>query len=515
MSKKEKAKKRAVKRERRQFEKSVKKGHSLENVPAINQLIFNVNDGLNFGIKTSLGGYKHIGRLAQEDGHCMTVGFPGCGKTEGPVKVTLSTWKGRIVFIDIKGDSDGLEIWRHRFHPERRLKIFNPMKSNTARFDPFRFLKRGGEENLARYARDVAQAILPISPDVGVNKVWVRLAQNLLTATIIYFYSIEAEFNDTMMAVQRHSVPRLVEMIVNSRDDAASEELVRGIIADPVKMNRQMLARLFVSKIEGLKSEIKAGIGMDLGEFIALAVDPLIQSAFNTKDETVDTIDWADFLSDEDDYDVLIQIPEYLLDQWEPMIALMLTQLFDTLERRPEEHSMGAPQPLLIMLDEFPRLGTCNTVKNALATLRSRGVTFSLFIQNLAQLDARYGRNGRREILGCCAYKLLMGVAEPDDQEYFSREIGETSTVQTQVSVGCDQNGEVVSRNYSFSEGRKRLVAPKELGYLKDESILITPKGPCRIEKAFCYDTKFFECLIRPHNLPRFYYEYGMVPEGY
>ena len=305
-----------------------------------------------------------------------------------------------------------------------------------------------------------------------------------------------------MLAVQSYSVPELVEKITCSYDELSTNELTHDVSSDPTTHNQNGLAKMFVSKIEGLKSEVKAGIGMDFGEFISLAVDPFIWSAFDTTDETADMIDWADFLSDGNDYDVLIQIPEYLLEQWEPMTALMLTQLFDTLERRPEEHSTKALQPLLILLDEFPRLGKCDTVKNALATLRSRGVTFSLFIQSLAQLDERYGKDGRREILGCCAYKLLRGVAEPDDQEYFSKEIGETSMVQTQVTVGYDPYDELLNRSISFSEGKKRLVAPEELGYMRGESILITPKGPCRIDKAFCYEKDFYNRLAYPLLYP-------------
>lgn len=507
--------KKIMKKERKQFSKSVKGTRNINKVPKDNQLILNKDGGLFFGMKEALGSYRYVGRFVQEDGHCLTIGGPSCGKTEGPVKATLCTWISRLVFIDIKGGSDGLEKWRHHFHPKRRLKVFNPTKFDTAHFDPYRFLKYCDEKNLARYARDLAHAILPIPPDIGVNKVWTRLAQNLLTAAIIYYYSIGSDFNQTMLAVQNHSVQQLVKTIINSCDETAIDELTHGIISNSAKRNRIMLARLFASKIEGLKSEVKAGIGMDFGEFIALAVDPFIKSAFDTTDETADMIDWNDFLSDENDYDVLLQIPEYMLEQWEPMIALMLTQLFDTLEQRPEEHSPDALPPLLILLDEFPRLGKCDTVKNALATLRSRGVTLSLFVQSLAQLDERYGQKGRKVVLGCCSYKLLLGVAEPDDQEYFSREIGETPVIQSQISVNCDPKGEVISRNFSFCEGKKRLVAPEELGYMKDESILITPEGPCRIDKAFCHDPEFFKCLVRPAELPRFCYELGIIPEEY
>lgn len=71
--------------------------------------------------------------------------------------------------------------------------------------------------------------------------------------------------------------------------------------------------------------------------------------------------------------------------------------------------------------------------------------------------------------------------------------------------MGYDPYDELLSRNFSFSEGKKRLVAPEELGYMKDESILITSKGPCRIEKAFCHDMEFLERLVHPFVFPWFF----------
>ena len=197
-------------KERKRFSQNVKGIRNINRVPKNNQLTHYDDSGLFFGLKASLGADKFVGRLAQKDGHCLTVGFPGCGKTEGPVKATLNTWQERMIFVDIKGDSSGLADLRRQFRPERDLKVFNPTKTDTVHFDPYQFLKQGGEENLVRYARDVAQAILPILPDVGVNKVWTSLAQNLLTAAIIYYYGVGVDFNQTMIAVQRHSVSKLV-----------------------------------------------------------------------------------------------------------------------------------------------------------------------------------------------------------------------------------------------------------------------------------------------------------------
>lgn len=479
MSKKEK---KALKKAKRRFQQKMVRVRDISSVPQENQLIFHYNSGICFGLQKELGQFRFVGKPSCSDGHILGCGGPGSGKTDGPVKWTAATWNERLIIIDIKGDGNDLEHIRRKYHPKRRIKIFNPLSESAAHYDPSAALRYGGEENLARNARDMALAILPTPPKTDLNKVWLSLAQNLLTASIIYYYSIGADFNLTMFAVQNRSVRQLVDQIFQSGIAVAQEELMRNIPLDP-KSEQQELAQLFVSKLDGLRPEVLAGVGMDFGGFVALAADSKIQSAFSVEDAP-DVIDWHDFLSDEKDYDVILQIPENLLDQWEPMLTIMLTQLFRTLVCRPNQYSEQAPLPLLILLDEFPRLGTCDTVKHALATLRSRGVTLALFIQSLSQLDERYGKEGRGIILGCCAYKLLLSVTEPEDQEYFSRMIGETPILRTQMGVTFHETGKRCSRNYSFSEEMQRIVVPENLGFLKKKLVLLTPNGPCLIRKA-------------------------------
>ena len=99
---------RVVKKERKRFSRNVEGIRSIDKVPKNNQLAHYNNSGLFFGLKEPLGDDKYVGRFAQDDGHCLTIGFPGCGKTEGPVKATLCTWQDRMIFVDIKGDSGGL-----------------------------------------------------------------------------------------------------------------------------------------------------------------------------------------------------------------------------------------------------------------------------------------------------------------------------------------------------------------------------------------------------------------------
>lgn len=460
-------------------------------IPEQNRLFYKEDDGFFFGVKRGLERESFVGKLQEEDGNILIVGGPGSSKTTGFALTSLGTWTGRIIALDIKGNGgDMVSPWFDINRGKgKRLKVFNPTMEYSSGYDPYAFLQYDGEENLIHNARDLALAILPTPPGVAENRVWIKLAQNLLTGAILYYYELGATFNQTMLAVQKYSVEDLVTKILEGTSKEAKFEMIHG---------RNTSAEMFISKLRNLKPEILAGIGMDFGEFITLAVDPLVRSAFCTE-EKKDIINWNDFISDEDVYDVILQIPENKLEQWEPMTTLMINQLTKTLERRADKHStLGKTLlPVLIMLDEFPRLGTCHAIKNGLATLRSRGITFALFIQTLAQLDERYGVNGRREILGCCSYKVLINVMEPDDQEYFSRLIGTVKVGQRSISASLSKDREVLGYSSTLSEARERAVEPEELGALEADFILLTPKGFCRVSKVSFF-SKFYREIFIP-----------------
>jgi len=236
--------------------------------------------------------------------------------------MSLGTWKGHIIALDIKSKGGDLvrPLWYiNRYSESRQSKIFNPMEKFW-HYDPYALLKNDGRENLVHNAIDLALALLPTPQKITGDEIWIKMAQNLVTAMILYYFSCGASFNETMLALQMYSTE---EKKIMDSDDSKDIGNYDAIIA----------AKMYVSKMVGLKPEILAGIGMDLGKIISLAVDPLIRSAFNTKNKSC-VIDWADLNSSEEPYDVILQISEDKLEQWESMTMLMLNQLIKTLERR-------------------------------------------------------------------------------------------------------------------------------------------------------------------------------------
>ena len=188
---------------------------------------------------------------------------------------------------------------------------------------------------------------------------------------------------------------------------------------------------------------------------------------------------------------------------------MMLTQLIRTLERRSDKYSGERKlPPILLLLDEFPRLGKMDVIQNAVSTLRSKGVTICLVIQSLAQLDKTYGKTSRQIMVENCPYKAILNVTDPEDQKIFSDIIGSINVRNIGISDGTSINrgenhGSSYDNTLSISDGeskgisrsissnmsvvREPIVFPHELATLKD-ILLMTPEGFCRVNKLPYYE---------------------------
>lgn len=435
-----------------------------DNVPE--WMILDLQDGgFHFGRNDST---HYVGKPPDRDGNIILIGGPGSGKTAGPVMKTLETWPWHIVVIDVKPKGDLLP------HCERlskisgkRVKVFNPHNKDSFAIDPYELLRSDGNENLARNAKELAMALITLQPEIR-DTIWIKSAQNLLAGAIIYYFELGSTFIQTMTAIQLLAVEDLINEINNSSN---------------------LAAKMFISKLKGLKAETLAGIGMDLTTLAILVADPVIESALCSNEEAR-VICWNDLNITTEPCTTVLQIPEENLDVWEPMTKLLINLLIQTLQRRPDKYSEDGKKlpPVLIILDEFASLGRISSIKSGLATLRSRGVTFCLVIQSLNQLDEIYGAAARRTIFDNCAFKAFLNVTDPDSQKYCSDLIGSVTVANRSVSTSLSpSNGEITGYSMSISEARAPLIHPHELATLKD-ILLMTPDGFCRVEKAPYYE---------------------------
>lgn len=263
---------------------------------------------------------------------------------------------------------------------------------------------------------------------------------------------------------------------------------LRSII-DSILRSDNLIARSYISKLSEVQEKVFANIGLELSRLAFFVSDPLVTTSL-TPDAEHATLDWSLLNMSTSPIDIILQIPEANLERWRPLVLLLINQLIRSLERRPEVlHIKGYDlPPVLVMLDEFPRIGMISSIVHGLATLRSRGITFALFVQSFSDLDNVYGNSASKVLADLCAFKAVLGAADVTSQKYFSELIGTTSDIQTTISIQCDpKSGNIIGISGSNSTTQKPILLPSELLMLED-IILLSPYGYCRVKKLSSYD---------------------------
>ena len=144
-----------------------------------------------------------------------------------------------------------------------------------------------------------------------------------------------------------------------------------------------------------------------------------------TADTTVSLLDekapWAIFIATRD-YDKSDNVIAGLFIDW------VYRQSLIKIERQRKEGKK--PRQIHFLLDEFANIPRIPDFDNKIATARSRGMWFHLFIQSYDQLDLIYGRETANIIIDNCNQQTFLGSQSQATKERFSRECGQ-KTVQS------------------------------------------------------------------------------------
>lgn len=420
------------------------------NPTIANELTAAEPQGFIFGKK----GGKYITKPETADGHILTIGGAGSGKSSCLAIPSLLAWKERVFAIDIKG-----ELYEKTKHKRPNIKVFNPMSDSSPGYNPYYLLS--GSRNPSQDAREIALALMPTPQDIK-DPFWIESAQNIFTGAILHFHGTGYSFIDTITAIQ--STP--IEQLVNEIHQSTTTE-----------------ARFFVNQLIGIDLKTLAGVATELSnKIMVFATDPDIKRCFSKSD----TITPGDL---ERGADIYINIPEYRLEQWKGILTLIVNQFLKHFERRPD---MDAT-PVLFLLDEAARLGKINAIIDGLATLRSKKVTICILTQSLAQLDMIYGKEARQVIADNCQYKAILNATDADTQEYFSRLVGTYDKQKKSQNANFEQyTGMGKGTGESKTTEEKRIIKPEQFATLQD-IVILSPFGFFRADKAPYYQDPAFK----------------------
>ena len=166
------------------------------------------------------------------------------------------------------------------------------------------------------------------------------------------------------------------------------------------------------------------------------------------------------------------------------IIGMLYTQLFQSLEYSADHiHGGRLPVHVHFIMDEFANVALPEDFEHYLSTMRSREVSVSIILQNLAQLKALFEKQWE-SIVGNCDEFLYLGGNEQSTHEYVSKLLGKETIDTNTYGRSKGRNGSYTT-NWQLS-GRE-LLTPDEVRMLDNRYALLFIRGERPI-RDFKYD---------------------------
>ena len=156
------------------------------------------------------------------------------------------------------------------------------------------------------------------------------------------------------------------------------------------------------------------------------------------------------------------------------LVSILYTQLFQQLFYSADHIYGGSlPIPVHFLMDEFANVSLPDDFDKILSVMRSRSVSVSIILQNLAQLKALFEKQWE-SIVGNCDEFLYLGGNEQSTHKYVSELLGK-STIDTNTYGKSEGRSGSYSTNYQIS-GRE-LLTPDEVRMLDNRYAILFIRG--------------------------------------
>lgn len=169
------------------------------------------------------------------------------------------------------------------------------------------------------------------------------------------------------------------------------------------------------------------------------------------------------------------------------LTALIVYQAIDLLQDKAYRVYGGKlPRHVRFVLDEVANLGRIPILIRALAVVRSRNISISMFLQSKAQLSRVYGEKEADIIFDNCSTIVYLGAQTKETREEISQLIG-SETVQTRTFQRSFSASSVASStSESIGSNERRVMSASQLGRMEKGYLIALMFGRRPI-----YDHKF------------------------
>ena len=416
------------------------------------------NKILTQNVSVGLDGRKHRRNL-----NTLVCGGSGAGKTRFFAKPNLCQANSSYVVLDPKGEllRDTGNLLLAKGYDIKVLDLINMEKSHC--YNPFVYLR--SDNDIQRLVTNLFKNTTPKGSQ-SQDPFWDQAATMLLLALIFYLH-YEAP-------PEEQNFPMVMEMIRAGevREDDETYKSALDILFERLEMrNPEHIALKYYRSYH-------SGSGKTLKSIQITLISRL--EKFNL--ESLASITQNDELElwsiGEKKTAVFAIIPDND-SSFSFLVGMLYTQLFQQLYYQADViHGGRLPVHVHFLMDEFANVALPDEFDKLLSTMRSREISVSIIIQNLAQLKALFEKQWE-SIVGNCDEFLYLGGNEQSTHEYVSKLLGKET-------IDTNTYGQSKGRNGSYSTNwqlaGRELMTPDEVRMMDNRYALLFIRGERPVE---------------------------------
>ena len=414
---------------------------------------FSSNKILTQNISIGYDGRKHRRNL-----NTLIIGGSGAGKTRFYAKPNVMQANTSLIILDPKGEiaRDEGHLLEEKGYTVKVLDLINMERSHC--YNPFVYLQT--DNDVQRLVTNLFKATTPKGSQSN-DPFWDTAASMLLLALVFYLWYEAPE--------EEQNFPMVMEMLrageVREDDDSYVSPLDLLFNQLEVEDKNHIAVKYYRDYRSGsaktLKS-IQVTLASRLEKFNLSSLSSLTQ----TDELELETIG-------EKKTALFAIIPDNDTS-FNFLVSMLYTQLFQQLFYC-ADHKHGGRLPVHVhfLMDEFANVSLPDDFDKILSVMRSREVSVSIILQNLAQLKALFEKQWE-SIVGNCDEFLYLGGNEQSTHKYVSELLGKETIDMNTYGKSTGHSGNY-STNYQLN-GRE-LLTPDEVRLLDNKYAILFIRG--------------------------------------
>ncbi|MFF3924016.1 VirD4-like conjugal transfer protein, CD1115 family [Paenibacillus lactis] len=420
-------------------------------------------------VRIGLDGRKHRRNL-----NVLVVGGSGSGKTRFYAKPNVMQAHTSFVVLDPKGEilRDTGHLLKAKGYDIKVLDLIHPHRSHG--YNAFAYLQ--DDKDVLKLVTNLIRNTTPKNSNTN-DPFWERSETALLEALMLYLlYEAPPE---------EQNFPMIMEMIaaadVREEDETYQSPLdelfERLAMRDPehLAVKQYNIFKLAAGKTA---KSILIGLGVRLEKFNLHSIAGM---------SLVDEMDLPSIGSRKTALFAVIPDND---SSFNFIVGMLYTQLFQSLMYEADyQHGGRLPLHVHFVMDEFANVALPDEFDKLLSTIRSREISVSIILQNLAQLKALY-KDAWESIVGNCDMFLYLGGNEQSTHKYVSELLGK-ETIDT--NTYGQSKGRSGSYSINYQQSGRELLTPDEVRLLDNRYALLFIRG----ERPVLDDK--YEVLRHPH----------------